>query len=353
MAFERIGAMVGLVILGASCAQAAQSGTCTGLPADMRAARLHATGGPEDLRIERIALPQAGAGEVLVRVRYASVNPVDWKLQRAGRLPFPAVPGADFAGEVVARGEGVDTFACGAHVAGIVDQTRRSGSYAEYVAVPVGAIVRKPDAYSPAEAAAFPTVAVAAWRYLVQAAGVRGGERVLIHGGAGGVGSVAVQIAKARGAYVIATASVRNHDYLRSIGVDEVIDYRTTRFEDAVRGVDIVVDTVGGDTLTRSTAVLRDGGRLVSLVERIPDTLCGDGRITCPATPPWNVGEALEAIAPLIEAGRIRIHIERVYPLDQIVQAQQHNAAGATRGKVVVAIGDDAPRQAAADARGN
>lgn len=342
MAFERIGAMVCWMLLGATAAQAAQTGACVALPADMRAARLHAAGGPENLRLERVPLPRVGAGEVLVRVRYASVNPVDWKLQRAGRLPLPAVPGGDFSGEVVARGTGVEAFACGAAVAGIVDQTRRSGSYAEYVAVPVGEIVPKPDAYSPAEAAAYPTVSVAAWRYLVQAAAVRAGERVLVHGGAGGVGSVAVQIAKAKGAYVIATASVRNHDYLRSIGADEMIDYRTTRFEDVVRDVDIVVDTVGGDTLTRSAAVLRDGGRLVSLVERMPEALCGDGRIACPTTPPWNVGEALTAIAPLIEAGRVRINIERIYPLDEIVQAQQHNQAGTTRGKAVVAIGDGA-----------
>ena len=132
--------------------------------------------------------------------------------------------------------------------------------------MPASDIVRKPEVFSMAEAAAYPTVAVAAWRYLIQAGDVQEGERVLVQGGAGGTGSVIVQIAKARGAYVIATASARNHEFLKEIGADEVIDYRATRFEDIVHDVDVVIDTVGGDTLVRSEQVLRDGGRLVTLV---------------------------------------------------------------------------------------
>lgn len=181
---------------------------------------------------------------------------------------------------MIALGSGVTGFACGDLVAGVVNQRERSGSYAEYLTVPTSEIVRKPATFTMAEVAAYPTVAIAAWRYLIQAADVQRGERVLVHGGAGGTGSVIVQIAKARGAYVIATASARNHDYLREIGADEVIDYRATRFEDVVRNVDVVVDTVGGDTLARSEQV----------------------------------------------------------PLEAIAQAQQHNRNGSTRGKVVVAI---------------
>ena len=313
---------------------------CLAPPATMRAARIHAAGGPEGLRVEQLAVPRFGAGEVLVRVHYASINPVDWKLQEWGRLPYPATPGGDFAGEIVAVGQGVDTFSCGDLVAGIVDQRTRSGSYAEYVAVPVSEIVRKPAAFSMAEAAAYPTVAVAAWRYLVQAAAVKSGDRVLVHGGAGGVGSVAVQVAKAKGAYVIATASARNHEYLREIGADATIDYRTTAFEDVVHDADIVVDTVGGDTLRRSERVLRDGGRLVALSAVIPKELCAPaGRIECPATPAWNVKEGLEGIAALVEAGKVRINIERTYPLEAIAAAQQDNRDGSTRGKVVVDMG--------------
>lgn len=311
---------------------------CERAPASMRAARIHAAGGPEALRIESIPVPVPAAGEVLVRVHYASVNPVDWKLQEAGRLQFPATPGGDFSGEVIALGAGATGFACGDLVAGIVNQRERGGSYAEYLTVPTSEIVPKPAGFTLAEAAAYPTVAVAAWRYLMQAANVQRGERVLVHGGAGGTGSVIVQLAKAQGAHVIATASARNHDYLRQIGADEVIDYRATRFEDVVRNVDVVVDTVGGDTLARSEQVLRDGGRLVTLVGSVPGPICGRGRIVCPATPAWDVKRGLEAVAPLIAAGKLRINIDGTYPLEAIAEAQQHNRDGSTRGKVVVAI---------------
>ena len=305
----------------------------------MRAARIHAAGGPEALRVESVPMPAPAAGEVLVRVHYASVNPVDWKLQEAGRLPFPAIPGGDFSGEVIAVGSGVSEFAAGDLVAGSVNQRERGGSYAEYLTAPVSEIVRKPAALTMAEAAAYPTVTVAAWRYLIQAANVQRGERVLVHGGAGGTGSVIVQIAKAKGAYVIATASARNHAFLKEIGADEVIDYRATRFEDVVRNVDVVVDTVGGDTLSRSEQVLRDGGRLVTLVGSVPAQICSRGRIVCPATPPWEVKRGLEAIAPLIAAGKVRINIDRTYPLAAVADAQQHNRGGSTRGKVVIDMG--------------
>jgi len=312
---------------------------CHEPPTTMRAARIHAAGGPEALRIESIPVPVPAAGEVLVRVHFASVNPVDWKLQERGRLPFPATPGGDFSGEVIAVGAGVSDFACGDLVAGIVDQAQRAGSYAEYLTVPATEIVRKPEAFTMAEAAAYPTVAVAAWRYLIQAADVQRGERVLVQGGAGGTGSVIVQIAKARGAYVIATASASNQQYLKQIGADEVIDYRATRFEDVVRNVDVVVDTVGGDTLVRSEQVLRDGGRLVTLVGSVPAQICERRRVVCPATPPWDVKGGLDGVASLIAAGKVRINIDQTYPLDAIVKAQEHNRSGRTRGKVVVDMG--------------
>lgn len=212
---------------------------------------------------------------------------------------------------------------------------------AEYVTVPVSEIVAKPAAFSMTEAAAYPTVSVAAWRYLIEAAAVQRGERVLVQGGAGGVGSVVVQLAKARGAHVIATASAANHAFLRQIGADETIDYRKTRFEDVVRDVDVVVDTVGGETLARSASVLRDGGRLVTLVGSVPAELCAAGRIVCPATPPWDVQRGLAYVAPLIDAGTLRIHIDRSFPLESVAAAVEHNRSGRTRGKVVVDMGVD------------
>jgi NADPH:quinone reductase-like Zn-dependent oxidoreductase len=331
--------LLSLITLLTFVGPAHAAGACTKAPAAMRAARIYAAGGPEALRIESVPVPAPAVGEVLVRVYYASVNPVDWKLQERGRLPFPAIPGGDFSGEVIAVGSGVTDFACGDLVAGSVDQTERSGSYAEYLTAPSTEIVRKPAAFTMAEAAAYPTVAVAAWRYLIQAADVQRGERVLVQGGAGGTGSVIVQIAKARGAYVIATASSENREYLLSIGADEVIDYRATPFEDVVHNVDVVVDTVGGDTLIRSEQVLRDGGRLVTLVGSVPAQICDRRRVACPATPPWDVQGGLDAVAPLIAAGKVRINIDQTYPLDAITQAQEHNRSGRTRGKVVVDMG--------------
>lgn len=317
----------------------ARDGVCHEPPITMRAARVHAAGGPDALRVESVPVPVPATGEVLIRVNYASVNPVDWKLQQAGRLPFPAIPGGDFSGEVIALGSGVTQFTCGDLVAGIVNQRERGGSYAEYLTVPTTEIVRKPAAFTMAEAAAYPTVAVAAWRYLVQAADVQRGERVLVQGGAGGTGSVIVQVAKARGAYVIATASARNHEFLKQIGADEVIDYRATRFEDVVRNVDVVIDTVGGETLARSEQVLRDGGRLVTLVGSVPTAICDRRRVVCPATPAWDVKRGLEAVAPLIAAGKLRINIDQTYPLDAAAKAQEHNRSGSTRGKVVIDMG--------------
>lgn len=340
-----------LMLFAASHASAREAASaCIAPPSTMRAARIHAAGGPEALRIESIPVPSPAAGEVLVRVHYASINPVDWKLQEAGRLKFPATPGGDFSGEVIAIGSGVTDVRCGDLVAGIVNQRDGRGSYAEYVTAPVSEIVPKPSTFSMAEAAAYPTVAVAAWRFLVKGTGVKAGERVLVHGGAGGVGSVVVQLAKANGAYVIATASARNQEYLRGIGADETIDYRVVRFDEAVRNVDVVIDTVGGETLARSDRVLRDGGRLISMAGVLPETACKAGRIVCSPTPPWNVKEALEGLAPLIEYGKIRINIDGSYPLASIVEAQQHNRNGSTRGKIVVNMGA-ATRDAEVSAR--
>lgn len=337
--FPKLVSLVLLLVVSPQAWSTESANACPAAPATMRAARIHAAGGPESLRVESIAVPVPAAGEVLVRVHYASINPVDWKLQEAGRFQFPATPGGDFSGEVIALGRGVTQFKCGDLVAGIVNQRERGGSYAEYVTVPVTEIVPKPSAFSMAEAAAYPTVSVAAWRFLVKGADVKAGERVLVPGAAGGVGSIVVQLAKAKGAYVIATASARNHEYLKSIGADEVIDYKAVQFEEVLRNVDIVIDTVGGDTLARADKVLRDGGRLISMAGVVSPSVCQAGRIVCVATPPWNVKEGLEGVAPLIAANRIRINIDGNYPLDAVVDAQRHNRNGNTRGKVVIDMG--------------
>lgn len=322
--------------IGAS--ENADANLCPPSPTTMTAARIASAGGPEKLRIETVDIPRIGDADVLVRVKYASINPVDWKLQQAGRLRFPATPGGDFSGEVVGVGAKVTGWQCGDLVAGIVDQVERAGSYAEFVSVPATEIVRKPESFTLQEASAYPTVAVAAWRFLLEGTGVHSGERVLVHGGAGGVGSMVVQMAKARGAYVIATASQKNHDYLRSIGADEVIDYRSTPFEQAVEDVDVVVDTVGGDTASRSLKVMRDGGRIAVVGGRVPPDLCSDARITCAKPGPWDVGRGLAAAGEFIASGKLKVNIDRVYPLSSAAEAQQHNKDGHTRGKVVIEV---------------
>lgn len=337
-----------LLLLSFAAAPAlAQAPLACGLvPSLMQAAVAPRAGGPEVLEVGYLPTPRPAAGELLVRVHYAGINPVDWKLQERGALPAGAVPGGDFSGVVVGSGGGVEGVACGQAVAGIADPRGRGGSYAEYVVVRAADVVPAPPAYTMREAAAYPTAAIAAWRYLIVAARLQPGERVLVHGGAGGVGSMLVQMAKARGAWVAATASARNHDYLRSLGADQVIDYTQVRFEDVVADLDVVVDTVGGDTLARSPAVLRRGGRLVTLVGGVPPALCADGRIACPATPAWDVQRGLAYAAPLIAAGQLRVSIEREFPLADAAAAQAHSRTGRTRGKRVLAMAADATKAA-------
>ncbi|HCT59105.1 MAG TPA: hypothetical protein DGD08_18035 [Gemmatimonas aurantiaca] len=310
--------------------------TCGALPSVMRAARVHGEGNTRVLRVDTVALPRVTPNTVLVRVHAASVNPVDWKLQDEGDLKPLAIPGGDFAGEVVAVGAGVTRYRCGDRVAGTVDQMETGGSYAEYLVAPLDAMVKKPARYSMQEASAYPTVAIAAWRFLIAGADVQRGERVLVHGASGGVGSMVVQIATARGATVIGTASARNHDFVRALGAAQMIDYTTTRFEDVARNMDVVVDAVGGETLTRSVAVVRRGGRLVSSAGSVPAETCRAAGILCPSRAPWDVPRGLAYVAPLIEAGQLQVHIDSVYTLDQIMAAQQHSRSGRTRGKVVV-----------------
>ena len=333
-----------LILLSASAL--AQAATCpAALPDRMQAVRLHDYGGPDMLHYESVPRPTAGPGQVLLRVRAASVNPIDWKL-REGRgraswpLDLPVVLGQDAAGDVVQLGEGVTGIECGTAVSALLERSSRTadnGGYAEYVAVDARDVVPKPARLDYAQAAAFPLVGATAWNAVVDTGHVQRGERVLVQGGAGGVGSMAVQIAKARGAYVITTASARNHEFVESIGADEAIDYRNVRFEDAVRDVDVVIDTVGADTLLRSPAVLRAGGRLVSVAGN-PPPACRDGRIECIELreDPEGGARALRELAALIEAGALAVNVDARFPLERAAEAQEANRAGHTRGKIVL-----------------
>ena len=236
----------------------------------MKAVRIHNYGGPEVLKFEDAPAPQPGPGEVLVRIHAAAVNPVDWKV-RAGRLkeriqyPLPLIPGWDFSGVVEATGPGVTRLKKGDEVYARPD-IARNGAYAEYIVAKESEVAFKPKSVDHVQAAAIPLAALTAWQALFDTAGLKAGQKVLIHGAAGGVGSFAVQLAKRKGAHVIGTASGRNQSFLRELGVDEAIDYEKTGFEDVVHDVDVVLDTIGGDTQNRSWKVLKKGGILVSII---------------------------------------------------------------------------------------
>ncbi|MFD7878627.1 NADP-dependent oxidoreductase, partial [Streptomyces sp. NPDC059766] len=277
----------------------------------MRALSQDVLGGPEVLKVVEVPRPQPRPNEILVRVRAAGLNPTDWK-HRAhpaflGAPPF--VLGWDVSGVVEAVGIGVARFAPGDEVFGMLPYPFGHGSHAEYVAAPARVFARKPAGVDHVQSGALPLVSLTAWQALVETAHVRPGQRVLIHAAAGGVGHVAVQIAKARGAYVIGTASAGKHDFLRGLGADEVIDYRETDFAEAVKDVDVVLDTIGGDHSVRSLRVLRPGGIVVSILpvgsSEFPEEAERLGvRAVRMLVDADRAG--LEAIAELVEEGRLR-----------------------------------------------
>lgn len=306
---------------------------------DMKAVQIHAYGGPEVLKYEDAPRPTAQAGEILVRVHAAGVNPVDWKV-REGYLKemmpvqFPLILGYDVAGTVEAVGAGVTEFAPG----DAVYADMKGGGYAEYVAFPATNAARKPQSLDFAGAASLPVAALTAWQALFDHAHLTAGQTVLIHAASGGVGHLAVQLAKNKGAHVIATASARNHDFVRSLGADEVIDYNTTQFEDVAHDVDMVFDTMGGDTQERSWGVLKPGGILVSIVS--PDTeqqaqAHGKRGVIFYAQ---DSGAQLTEIAALIDTGKLKPHVERVFALADARQAHETSQGGHVRGKVVLQV---------------
>lgn len=306
----------------------------------MKAVRVHEYGSADVLTLEEAPRPQPpGTGELLVRVRASSVNPADWKT-RAGYfkqwmpLTLPFVLGRDVSGVVEAIGPGVSRFKKGDEVYGVV-----SGAYAEYAVAKEAEVAHKPRSIDHTRAAVIPLAALTAWQALFDKARLAAGQRVLIHGAAGGVGSFAVQLAKWSGATVIATASARNQALLRQLGVDEPIDYEKTRFSDVTRNVDVVIDTIGGDTQQRSLSVLRRGGILVSVAA--PPS-AGEAakfgvRAEFLATQPSS--SHLTEIAKLVDSGRVKPIVESVLPLSEVRRAHQMSESGHTRGKIALTVG--------------
>ncbi len=308
----------------------------------MKAIRLYARGGPESLRFEDAPAPRPGPGEVLIRVHAAAVTPTEllwaptWETREAAPRPLPVIPGHEFSGEVVALGEGVTAVAVGGPVYGMNDWFA-DGAQAEFCLARPADIARKPASIDHAHAAVTPISALTAWQGLFERARLAAGQHVLIHGGAGGVGVFAVQLARRRGARVTATASVGNHDFVRGLGADEVIDYRVERFEERVQGVDAVFDTVGGDTLRRSWGVLRPGGRLVTIATSEVDPPDERARAAFFIVEPRRA--ELEEIARLIDGGELRPVVGAEFPLAEALRAYRHKPA---RGKVVLRVDDAA-----------
>lgn len=319
---------------------------------EMSAVRIHAFGGPDVLQVGRIPRPAPGPGELLVRVRAAAVNPVDTGV-RAGdsqdladaRLPY--VPGYDLSGVVVETGPGVSRFAPNDEIFAMLD-LRRGGAYAEYALVRETEAARKPVRLSHAEAASLPLVALTAWQALVETAALQPGQTVLIHAGAGGVGSIAIQLAKLRGATVITTASAANHDFVRALGADVAVDYRTQRFEEVAREVDVVLDPIGGETQIRSLETLREGGILVGLMGLTPGARTPAREVRATAILVRPDAEQLASIAGLVDSGELRPVVSHLLPLEQAAEAHRQSETRRTRGKIVLDI-DSALRATALD----
>ncbi|MEU8689370.1 NADP-dependent oxidoreductase [Streptomyces sp. NPDC048665] len=310
----------------------------------MRAISQDVLGGPEVLREVELERPKPGPNQVLVRVRAAGLNPTDWKHRALGVFlgEPPFVLGWDVSGEVAETGIGVAAFAPGDEVFGMLPYPYGAGSHAEYVLAPVRALTRKPASLDHVQAGALPLVSLTAWQALTEHADVRPGQRVLIHAAAGGVGHVAVQIAKARGAYVIGTASAGKHDFLREIGVDEPIDYRTTDVSETVRDVDVVLDTLGGDTSVTSLRTLRPGGVLVSILPVGSRELYEEAeRLGVRAVRMLVDADraGMEAIAELAVSGKLTATIAGTFPLADAAKAHALGETGRTTGKLVLLAG--------------
>jgi NADPH:quinone reductase-like Zn-dependent oxidoreductase len=312
--------------------------------ASMRKITQRTVGGPEVLELVEAPRPAPTPTEVLVRVTAAGVNPVDWKVRtRGGFLGDPPFTvGWDVAGVVEELGYGVTRFQPGDRVFGMPRFPREAAAYAEYVTSPSRQLARIPDGLSDVEAGALPLAGLTAWQALVETAGVERGQRVLILGAAGGVGHLAVQIAKSRGAHVIGTARAAKHDFLAEIGVDEAVDYTTEAVEDSVGDVDFVLDLVGDESTRGAIATLRDGGLFIVVPSAaglgdLLELAGGRVRVTGILVEPDRSG--MESLAQLAATGALRPTIAETFPLEQAARAHEVGETGRTAGKLVLTVG--------------
>jgi NADPH:quinone reductase-like Zn-dependent oxidoreductase len=312
----------------------------------MRVITQLSTGGPEVLEVGQAEIPAPLPTEIRVRVGAAGVNPVDWKTRAGAGVaavlgPPPFTVGWDVAGTVDAVGPGVTRFSVGDAVFGMPWFPRQAGAYAEFVTAPSRHFAHRPAGLSEVEAAALPLAGLTAWQCLVDIAAVEPGQRVLVHAAAGGVGHLAVQIAKARGAYVIGTASVGKHNLLHDLGVDEAVDYRAEAFEKVVEPVDLVYDLIGGDVARRSLDVLQPDGRLICLPSAAAAeamAAAADRGLRATGMMVEPDGDGLEELARLVDRRRLRVLVAETFPLERASHAHRAGELGRTAGKLVLTI---------------
>ena len=304
---------------------------------------MHSFGGSDVLKLEELPIPAPGPGEVLIRVEAASVNPVDYKIRSGDFKPeglqTPLTLGRDVSGVVAQTGRDVQHLNSGDPVYALLDMDH--GGYAEFAVAKAEQAVRKPARLDHLHAAAVPLAAITAWQGLFDHGKLRAGERVLIHGAAGGVGHFAVQFAKDRGAYVIATARAEDAELLKKWGADEVIDYKTERFEDRARDIDLVFDLVAGETQQRSWNCLKPGGRLVSTLQPPSQSEAAKHQARGEIFMAQPNGAELAQIGELIDRGKVTVFLQQTFPLAEVRRAHDHVENEHIRGKVVLAVGNE------------
>jgi len=309
----------------------------------MKAVRVHSFGPPEVISIEDVPEPEPGDGEVVVQVKAAGVGPWDAWI-RSGKSvlpqPLPLTLGSDLSGVIHSIGVGVEGLQTGDEVFGVTNE-RFTGAYAEYAVAKAAMIAPKPKSLNHAHAASVPVVAVTAWQMVLELAQLAPGQSVLVHGGAGNVGAYAVQLAKRAGAMVITTASAKDATYARSLGADGVIDYRARRFEEQVKDMDALLDTVGGETLDRSYGLLKRGGILVSAATRPSNEKAEQHGVRALFFLVAVTTERLRKIAELIDAGKLKTEVGEVLWLNEARQAHEMlEGAPHRRGKIVIKVAD-------------
>lgn len=313
----------------------------------MKAISLVQPGGVENLQYIDLPIPALQAGEVLVKTSSLSINPVDVKT-RAGKGMYsrfkdfsPSILGWDISGIVEAVSPDVQDFKPGDAVFGMVNFPGHGQAYAEYVAAPAAHLALKPDNVSHEDAAAATLAALTAYQFLYHDFKLQSGQRVLIHAAAGGVGNYAVQLAKLVGAYVIGTASAHNVDFVRSLGADEVIDYKAQRFEDVVSGLDFVLDPIGGDHVARSLTVVKDGGQVITINAGLDENVVESAKargVYCAFHLVASSGKDMEAIAALLAAGKLKSHVSEVFSFGHMRDAHLALEKGVKRGKLVINV---------------